>query len=100
MGGESKSTQTQNSTTNPWEQAQPALTGILGQVQGNLGNTALTNPEAGALNTSVANANNYASQYGGQIGGYAQNLLNGGGAMDQAGNVDQNYQRYVDQTNP
>jgi hypothetical protein len=39
MGGESKSTQTQNSTTNPWEAAQPALTGILGQVSGQISAT-------------------------------------------------------------
>jgi hypothetical protein len=100
MGGESKTTQTQNSTTNPWEPAQPALQGILGQLQGNLGNTGLTSAEGGALNTGVANATNYANQYGGQINNYAQNLLNGGGALDQSGNINSNYQRYVGQTNP
>lgn len=100
MGGTSTSQQTQNSTTNPWAQAQPALQGILGQVQGNLGNTGLTGAESGALDTMTGNANNYANQYGGQIGGYAQNLLNGGGATDQSGNINQNYQNYATQTNP
>jgi hypothetical protein len=31
---------------------------------------------------------------------FAKSLLNGGGATDQAGAVNQNYQRYQDQTNP
>jgi hypothetical protein len=39
-------------------------------------------------------------QYAPQIGQYAGELLGGGGATDQAGNVNANYQRYVDQTNP
>jgi hypothetical protein len=100
MGGTSKTEQTQSSTTNPWEPAKPALTGILGQLQGNLNNTGVTSAENGALNTLVSNANNSTSQYAPQIGAYATNMLSGGGATDQAGNVNANYQRYVSQTNP
>jgi len=99
MGGQSSQQQTQNSTTNPWAPAQPALQGILGQLQGQLGNTALTGQETGAINTLESNAaqgNPYASQ----IGGTTQQLLNGGGATDQNGAIQQNYQRYQDQTNP
>ena len=99
MGGESKQTQTQNSTTNPWEAATPALKGILSQVQGQLGNTGLTGNESGAINSLVQNAGQ-ASQFAPQIQGVAQNLLSGGGAMDQAGSIGQNYQRYQDRTNP
>ncbi len=99
MGGESKTSQTQNSTTNPWEPATPALNGILGQVQGGLGNTGLTGNETGALNTMVANAGQ-AGQFAPQIHGLAQTLFNGGGATDQNGAIQQNYQRYQDQTNP
>jgi hypothetical protein len=99
MGGTSKTSQTQNSTTAPWTEAQPALQGILGQLNGNLGNTGLTGNESGAINSMVSNAGT-ASQFAPQITGYANTLLNGGGATDQAGNVNQNYQRYVDQTNP
>jgi hypothetical protein len=99
MGGTSKQETTQNSTTAPWAAAQPALQGILGQLQGNLGNTGLTGAETGALNTLSSNASN-ASQFAPAIQNYAQTLLGGGGATDQAGNVDQNYQRYVAQTNP
>ena len=100
MGGQSSSTQKQESTTNPWAPAQPALQGILSQLQGNLGNTGVTGAESGALDTLVKNANSATSQYAPQISSFAQTLLNGGGATDQAGNVNANYQRYVDQTNP
>jgi len=47
----------------------------------------------------ITNAGN-ASQFAPQITDYAKTLLSGGGATDQAGNVNANYQRYVDQTNP
>ena len=99
MGGESKQTQTQNSTTAPWEAAQPALTGILSQVNQGLGNTALNANETGAIDSMVKNAG-AASQFAPQIADFAKTLLSGGGATDQAGNVNANYQRYVDQTNP
>jgi hypothetical protein len=99
MGGQSKTTQTQNSTTAPWAEAQPALQGILGQLTSNLNNTGLTGAETGAIDTLKANADN-ASQFAPQITDFAKSLLSGGGATDQAGNVNANYQRYVDQTNP
>ena len=99
MGGQSKTTQTQNSTTAPWAEAQPALQGILGQLTSNLNNTGLTGAETGAIDTLKANAGN-ASQFAPQITDFAKSLLSGGGATDQAGNVNANYQRYVDQTNP
>jgi len=100
MGGTSEQKQTQQSTTNPWEAAQPALKGILGQLTGNLGNTGVTGAESGALTSLVNNANTASSSYAPQIGAYAKDLLNGGGATDQAGAVNANYQRYQDQTNP
>lgn len=100
MGGKSSQTQTQNSTTNPWEPAQDSLKGILGQLQGNLANTGVTGAESGALDTLVNNANTASSTYAPQIADFAKTLLSGGGATDQAGNVNANYQRYVDQTNP
>ena len=64
--------------------AQPALQGILGQVGSNLNNTGLTGQETGAINTLEQNAGT-ASQYAPQIQSYATNLLNGGGATNQAG---------------
>ena len=100
MGGTSKSSTTQQSTTAPWETAQPALQGILSQLTGNLGNTGVTGAESGALSTLVNNSNNGSATYAPMVADYAKSLLQGGGATDQAGNVNQNYQRYVDQTNP
>jgi hypothetical protein len=99
MGGQSTTKQTQNSTTAPWTDAQPALQGILSQLTGNLNNTGLTGAETGAIDTLKANAGN-ASQFAPQITDFAKTLLSGGGATDQAGAVNQNYQRYQDQTNP
>lgn len=98
--GTSKSTTQQSSVQDPWSPAQPALQGILSQVQGNLGNTGLTWNEGNAINSGISNANNWTSQFAPQVSSLAQTLLNGGGATDQAGNVNANYQRYVDQTNP
>lgn len=100
MGGSSKSTTTQNSTTAPWTEAQPALQGILSQLQGNLVNTGVTGAENNALTGSTNNAYDWTKQFAPQINSYASDLLKGGGALDQAGNVNSNYQRYVDQTNP
>jgi hypothetical protein len=100
MGGTSKTSQTQNSTTAPWTEAQPALQGILSQLTGALGNTGITGAETGALDTLVNSGNNATSQYAPQMADYAKSLLSGGGATDQAGNVNANYQRYQDQTNP
>jgi hypothetical protein len=99
MGGKSEQKQTQNSTTAPWQDAQPMLQGILSQLTSNLGNTNLTGAETGAIDTLKANAGT-ASQFAPQITDFAKNLLSGGGATDQAGNVNANYQRYEAQTNP
>ena len=100
MGGTSKQETTQQSTTAPWAEAQPQLQGILSQLSGNLNNTGVTGAESNALTNLVNNANNVSSTYAPQIADYAKSLLSGGGATDQAGNVNANYQRYVDQTNP
>ncbi len=100
MGGESKKSETQNSTTSPWEPATPALKGILGQVNQNLGNTALTGAEGGALDTLQNNGQSFSSTYAPQFASFAKDLLGGGGAMNEAGAVNANYKRYVDQTNP
>lgn len=89
MGGQSSSIQTQQSQTAPWAAAQPMLQGILNQLGTGLNNTGLTGAETGALNTLQSNAT-LGNPYAGQIGGYAQSLLNGGGANAQAGNVQDN----------
>jgi hypothetical protein len=99
MGGQSSSSQTQSSTTAPWAAAQPAIQGILGQVQGGLNNTGITGQETGAINSIENNAANMPNNSG-AINGYVTSLLNGGGANNQAGAVNQNYQTYAGQTNP
>jgi len=100
MGGQSSSTQTQSSTTAPWQQAQPALQGILGQVGTGLNNTGLTGAESGALNTQEANANNYTGQFAPQINSFASNLLQGGGANAQAPNIQSGLSQYQQQLMP
>jgi hypothetical protein len=101
MGGESKTSSTQSSTTNPWEPAQgPRFTGILGQLNGNLRKTGINGAETGALNTHRAERRKRDGQYAPAVQNYTKLLLSGGGATDQAGNVNQNYQNYYNQTNP
>jgi hypothetical protein len=99
MGGQSSSTQTQQSQTAPWQAAQPMLQGILGQLGSGLNNTGLTGAETGALNTLQRNAAQ-GNPYAGQIGGYAQSLLGGGGANAQAGNVQSNLGAFRSQLTP
>jgi hypothetical protein len=99
MGGQSSSTQTQQSQTAPWQAAQPMLQGILGQIGTGLGNTGLTSAETGALDTLQSNAAQ-GNPFAGQIGDYAQSLLNGGGATAQAGNVQGNLGAFQSQLSP
>jgi hypothetical protein len=99
MGGQSSSTQTQQSQTAPWQAAQPTLQSILGQVGTGLNNTGLTAAETGALNTLQNNAAQ-GDPFAGQINGYAQSLLNGGGANAQAANVQGNLGTLQNQLTP
>jgi hypothetical protein len=99
MGGQSSSTQTQQSQTTPWEAAQPMLQGILAQLGTGLKNTGLTAAETGAIDQLSRNASQ-GNPYAGQIGGYAESLLNGGGANAQAGNVQGNLGAFRDQLTP
>lgn len=93
MGGQSSSSQTQQSQTAPWEAAQPMLQGILGQLNTGLNNTGLTSIETGALNSLASNAAR-GNPYAPQVGNYANELLGGGGATNQAGAVNRNYLDY------
>ncbi len=99
MDGKSTQEQTQQSTTAPWSVAQPALTGILGQLQGQLGNTDVTSGENSALNTIVGNSGNTA-QFNPSINSSTANLLAGGGAFNQAPQVQAAYNQYGAQTSP
>lgn len=99
MGGKSSSDTTQSSSTQPWAAAMPTINGLFGQVNNQLNATGLSGNESNALDTLTANAQQ-GNPYAGLIGNYATNLLQGGGATDQSGNLNSNYQRYVAQTNP
>ncbi len=101
MGGTSKSTQntSQTSTQNPWEQSMPALQGILGGLNSQVGNYAPTAAESGALGTIQSNAQG-AQNYGGQATDLANSLMGGGGAQQNAGILGNAYQQYQNQLNP
>lgn len=99
MGGTSTSTTSQQSETNPWAPAQGTLSGILGQLNGYVGQTGLTGTQSNALNTIEQN-NATASAYNPAIQNYTQSMLNGGGALNQSGNINNAYQQYYNQTNP
>lgn len=99
MSGESSQTQTQSSSTAPWAPAMPAMTGLLGQLEGQLGNANLTGAETTALDNlqKTANAGN---PYADQIGGYAKDLLSGGGANGQAGAIQGGLDAFKTQMSP
>jgi hypothetical protein len=99
MGGQSTTTQTQQSQTQPWQATQPMLQNLLGQISTGLNNTGLTSAETGALDTLQSNATS-GNPYQGQIGAYAQSLFNGGGATAQAPYVQGNLDAYRTQLTP
>src|SRR5437588_10603780 len=91
MGGTTTKTTTQNSQTQPWAPTQPLLGGILGQLGGTLGSTALTADEGAALSGLEANAR-AGNPYAPSIGSLAGDLL--GGGTDRSGLVDDAYRQY------
>jgi hypothetical protein len=99
MGGTSTTSQAQQSQTSPWAAAQPMLSGIMGQLNPQIANSGLNPTESGAIGqlTALGQAGN---PYAPQIGANATSLLNGGGATNQAGAVNQNYQNYQAATQP
>lgn len=86
MGGQSSSTQTQQSQTAPWQAAQPMLQGILGQLNPLIGNSGLNPAESGAINQLSQNASQ-GNPFASEISSLAGNLLHGGGAAAQAPNL-------------
>lgn len=94
MPGGGTSNQKQNTATKPWEPTIDPLKGLIGQISGQAGNTAVTPQENSAYSQLLSNAQG-GNPFATQISGLATNLLNGGGANAQAGNItaaNQNYQ--------
>jgi hypothetical protein len=75
------------------------MTGILGQLNSYLPQTGMTGTQSNALNTIEQN-NATAGQYNPAIQSYTTSMLNGGGALNQAGAVNQNYLDYQKATQP
>lgn len=96
MGGESKQSQTQSSTTNPWEPAQGALKGILGQLDPLIANSGLSPASSGAIDQLQQSANQ-GNPFAGQINDFTSNLLNGGGANAQSGALQGGLDQYKQQ---
>jgi hypothetical protein len=96
MGGTSKQSQStsQTATRNPWEPTQGALQGIIGQLNGQVGQAGTNATEQGAFNTLSQNAQ-AGNPYASQIGSLASNLLSGGGADQFAPAVQANYDQYM-----
>jgi hypothetical protein len=63
------------------------------------GQTGINGAQTNAINT-IENNGASVGQYAPALQGYTSNLLSGGGAMNQAGNVNNAYQQYQAQTNP
>lgn len=88
MGG-SKQTQTQNSTSQPWQAAQPQLNNILTQLGGI--NPALTDNQSNALDQTVALAK-AGNPYAPAIDSYVTTAL--GGGPDRTGLLSDAYNNY------
>ena len=94
--GDSKQTtqtsQAFSSQSTPYAPSQGLLTGILDQLKGQLGNTGVSQGQTDAISAYQGLAP--------QFNGVTQNLLNGGGALNQTGAINQNYQDYLKNTQP
>ena len=85
--------------TNPWAPAQPFLSGILAQLQGQLANASLT-PQENAAIGGLANSSGYISQFLPQATDLANTLLSGGNAQARAPMIGDAYQQYRAGLNP
>ena len=90
MGGSSK--QTTQSQSSPWAPAQPLLQGILGQLQGQLGNTGLTGDQSAAFGNIKGNSGALDAQAG-NYQGLLNSLYQGGGYGATTGLLNQNQQQ-------
>lgn len=99
-GGSSQNTQTtQQSSTAPGALGMPTLNGILAQLNPQIANSGLNPTESNAI-AGITNAASGPNPYAPAIAANANTLLAGGGATNQAGAVNQNYQNYQAVLNP
>lgn len=101
MGGTSKTSQQsqQSTTTAPWQPAQASITGILDKLSPLVQNSGLSGAATGALD-NLQNTAQQGNPFASQITGFANNLLNGGGASDQAGALQGGLDTYRNQLSP
>lgn len=99
MGGTSSQQQQTSQTSDYLDAAKPAINGILGQLAPLAQNSGLSSGSTNAINQLEQTAQQ-GNPYAPQISANTTNLLNGGGANNQAGAVNSGYQNYYNQTNP
>jgi hypothetical protein len=99
MGGTSTSQTTQQSSTSPWQTGQGVVNSLIGQLTPQINNSGLNSTESGAINQLVQNAQG-GNPWTSQISGLTSNLLNGGGAGNQTGAINNAYSQYAAETNP
>ena len=91
MGGTSKQTTQQQSTSEPWKEAKPMVMGLLDKVGDQFGSTQLTGHELDALN-QWQNMGSAGNPFAPQMGKVANDLL--GGGPDRTGMVQGAYDDY------
>lgn len=99
MGGTSTTSQTQSSSTQPWAAAQPTVNGIMSQLNPLIANSGVTPGESSAITQLMTNAS-AGNPYAPAVSANATSLLQGGGAQNQDGAINANYQNYYNQVNP
>jgi hypothetical protein len=90
---------TTSNTTGPWAAAQPTVTSILGQLNPLVGTSGL-NPTQQAAISQLTGLGQAGNPYASAVGNSANSLLSGGGAMNQAGTVNNAYTAYQNAMNP
>src|SRR5882762_5900507 len=99
MGGTSSQEQQSQTVSQPWQPAQGGLLNLINQIQGQAGNTGINPTEQNAFGQLQSNAQG-GYPYAGQLNSYVANLLGGGGANAQAGNVSGNLANYQNTLQP
>lgn len=92
MGGSTEQKTSYSNKTDPWSPTIPGLQALAGGITGQIPNAAVNGTEQGALAQLRANAA-AGNPYAMGIGGLATDLLNGGGANNQAGAIQGYYDR-------